>query len=203
MRHSAVRIIAADPRSPDSLLETLTWTAADDDGGFTLGPLRGPLHLGTEGLGDEAYVARVRVGERDVTGQALEALTWASAPISLELSVEGVRLEGLVKGVGGSAESCSYVVLPAEERDWSAISTGWAYGDCEAEGRFLSRLLPPGDYITLASDTVALGAQPDIVLHAEFHSLIRRHAKRVRLHGARTTTEVPVVGSSLIRALLR
>ena len=190
---SNIEVLAMDTRSVESMIESAVAAVVADDGTFSLAPLTGALMVGAN-VPDDAYMARVWLGERDVTGRMLEAAAWSAEPLRVELSLDGARLAGVVTTGGGPVVTCSYAIVSVDDRDWQPLSPRWTHGACEEGGSFVSRMLPPGDYFVIASAPGQLDPLPEAITDGTFFRRVAAQGVRVRLQKeGRTEIALPFV----------
>jgi hypothetical protein len=98
-------------------------------------------------------LAHVRVGAEDFIGRPIDFSRLRTSPISVVLSRRGATISGTVRDSGRVAAPGAHVVI------FSSDSGRWFHDDraiqwtrTDADGRYLSRPLPAGNYLIIAVD---------------------------------------------------
>jgi hypothetical protein len=145
--------IASEVRAyPDGVISTQFSPNAGDvqgDGTFTTSGACGPTRLLVEGLPEGWYVESMRLGDRDITdqavdfgieatGQEVEIVLASGAP---ELSVEVVDADT------GARRRGAVVVFPEDSSLWTYGSRFLAVSSATEQQAAVVHCLPPGDYL--------------------------------------------------------
>jgi hypothetical protein len=183
------RMRYANYRSPSTVL--------GENGTFTVKDIFGPKVVAITDLPKEWFVAAVRHGDDDITGQVREFAREDKRPVVIVLSNRSATLRARAIGPDGKlAPDGVVVVLPADPRRWNAMP----YFDepaLDKEGFVTMPGRAPGDYIAAA---VTLEDLMGLIAQGATLEPIARAGRRITLvEGETLTIEVPLSRSGSTR----
>ena len=129
--------------------------AANADGSFQIKSRAGAMRLIANGLTPPWTVNAVRYRGADVTDEGIEVRPNEDIDgLEVEITDRVTEVSGLVTNGRGEPVKASWVVLFARDRDkWKPGSRYVRLARADEDARFKVVALPPGDYLTFATET--------------------------------------------------
>jgi hypothetical protein len=130
----------------------------------------GRYTIAPAGLPQGFYVSRIRAGETDVLGQAIELAGVPPGPLEISLSSNVGSVVGVVNDSKGEPGAGAIVVLLPEEPERRDLEMFFGVAVADLSGAFSIASLAPGRYRAVALDGIA---EPGGGIDPEFRQALR------------------------------